>query len=116
MAAITSADVTKLQGYAEGDRTGKWVADVRRLKIVLSAQGGTAADIPASALGFAEIYSGYAYAFDDATNVRGAWIGVALDGSEIFPVDGVEATDADRTLRSNLTGDLYVVLRGRASA
>lgn len=112
MAAITSANVTKVHAYEEGARDGTFVEVVKDLIIALSSQGGTAGDIPASALGFAKIYSAVGMAFDDATNVRGAWVGVATDGSEIFPIDATQATDANRTLRANLTGSLYVRVTG----
>lgn len=113
MAAITSTNVTLIRPSRDvmgGDGCIKEKSS--DLKIVLSAQGGTAGDIPASTLGFGIIYFAHALALDDATNVRGAWVGVAIDGSEIFPVDAVVTTDANRTLRANITGTLYVRVTG----
>jgi hypothetical protein len=112
MAAITSANVTPSRTWETMGADGCVKEKTSDLAIVLSAQGGTAGDIPASALGFAKIYSAFGLAFDDATNVRGAWVGVAVNGSEIFPIDAVVSTDANRTLRANLTGTLYVRVTG----
>jgi hypothetical protein len=113
MAAITASNVTLLRSWEVASKSGARAEISKDLAIVLSAQGATAADIPASALGLSKIYSAVGLAFDDATNVRGAWVGVATDGSEIFPIDAVQATDANRTLRANLTGTLYVRVTGQ---
>jgi hypothetical protein len=112
MAAITASNVTLLRAWETAAKAGYTVEKTKDVSIALSAQGATAGDIPASALGFSKIYSAVALAFDDATNVRGGWVGVAVDGSEIFPIDAAQATDANRTLRANLTGTLYVRVTG----
>lgn len=112
MAAITSANVTVTRSWEVMDKGGQFQEKISDLVITLSSQGGTAGDIPATALGFAKIYYAVGKAFDDATNVRGAWVGVGTNGSEIFPVNACVSTDADRTLRASLTGTLYVRVHG----
>lgn len=116
MAAITSTNVVVTRAWDEGDRGGKVIQSVKQLIITLSAQGGTAADIPASALGFAEVYECYAYGLNVSGTMKGALTAIAIDGSEIFPIDVNQATDANRTLRANVTGDLYVTVKGRSAA
>jgi hypothetical protein len=113
MAAITYANVTDIESYDIGTRQGKLVSLRRRVAIVLSAQGGTAGDIPASALGFSEIFSATAKVLDVSGTPKGALVMVAVDGSELIPVDLNQATDANRTARANITGTLYVTIDGR---
>ena len=115
MAAITSANVVVTRSWEEGNRAGQLIQTTKQLIITLSAQGGTAGDIPASALGFEEVYEAYAYGLNVSGTMKGAVVGIALDGSEIFPVDMNQATDANRTLRANVTGDLWVTVKGRGS-
>lgn len=112
MAAITSSVVTLLRSWEQAAKGGYTVEKVKDLKIVLSTQGGTAGDIPASALGLSKIYSAVAQGLNVSGTQKGAVVGIATDGSEIFPVDMNQATDANRTLRANVTGDLYVRVTG----
>ena len=115
MAAITSANVTVIKGWDEGDRTMKWTDSLRRLKIVLAAQGGTVGDIPAAALGLAEIYGVSEATLDVGGTPKATLVFTALNGSELITADLTQATDATRADRANLTGNLYVTVRGRTS-
>lgn len=113
MAAITSSNVTRYRSYTVVDQAGAVQEKVSDLGIVLSAQGGTAGDIPAAALGFARINRAFATALDlGAGTVVGALVGTQTDGSELFPVDITQATDANRANRANLTGTLHVRVYG----
>lgn len=116
MAAITSANVVVTRGWDEGSKSGKVIQSVKQLIITLSSQGATAGDIPASALGFAEVYECYAYGLNVSGTMKGAMAMIAIDGSEIFPVNVNQATDANRTLRADVTGDLWVTVKGRSAA
>lgn len=112
MAAITSSNVTLIRTFQNVDRAGCVREKVSDLAITLSAQGGTAGDIPASALGFAVIYAAQALSATISSTMVGAVVCTAQDGSEIFPVDLTQATDANRANRANLTGTLYVRVFG----
>ena len=113
MGAITSANVTVARSWETVDAAGCIREKVSDLVLTLSSTGGTAADIPASALGFGVIYHACAQKFIDGSSVlRGALVGVGLLGAEIFPVDVTVDTDANRSLRGSLTGTLYVRVFG----
>jgi len=113
MAAITNSNVTEIESYDLGTRQGKLTALRRRVAIVLSSQGGTAGDIPASVLGFSEIYYANAMLLDVSGTPKAALVMVAKDGSEIIPIDLNQATDANRTARASITGTLYITIEGR---
>lgn len=115
MAAITAANVTLIRSWAAPDISGAQREVVKDVSIVLAAQGGTAGDIPASALGFALIHSCQAKELDVAGTPNGALVFVKKDGSELVPVDVNQATDANRTLRANITGTLYIRVSGHPS-
>jgi hypothetical protein len=78
MAAITASNVTILTDDTIGTASNKRVAVRRRLQIALTAQGGTAGDIPASVLGFDQIYSATPILFL-TTAPANACVGVTLD-------------------------------------
>ena len=107
MAAITFANVTDISSQEVGTKSGKLVALERRIKITLSAQGGTAGDIPASALGMSEIFSTSNATLDASGTYTARTIGISPTGSYLFP--GALADGAP----NNVTGDLYVTVRGR---
>jgi hypothetical protein len=115
MAAITSANVVVVKSWEDGDRSSKWTSSVRRLKITLAAQGATIGDIPAAALGFREIYDAYAATLMVANVPKGVIVCVDLLGTELVTVDINQATDATRGDRANVTGVLFVTVRGRAT-
>src|SRR5687768_4077712 len=101
MAAITSANVTKSRSWEAVSRSGSMVEVVKDLIITLSAQGGTAGDIPASALGMAKIYSVQATGLLTSSVMYGAVVGLNAAGDEIFPIALTDATDATRATRAN---------------
>lgn len=112
MAAITSANVTLVRSWAVPDIAGAQREVCKDLAIVLSAQGGTAADIPASALGFALMHSCAPQELDVSGTPKGSTVFVSKDGSELVPFDVNQATDANRTGRANITGTLYIRVTG----
>lgn len=116
MAAITSANVTRTRSYNNSDSGGAFVEVVKDLILTLSTQGGTAGDIPASALGMSKIYSCQWQAAVIAATTVAVYGGMEIDGSGIFPIDLTQATDANRTTRANLTGTVYVRVTGIQAA
>jgi hypothetical protein len=115
MAAITSSNVTVIHAYRLGDIGNKYQGVLKRLAIVLSAQGGTAADIPASVLGFSRMDSVSAAVLDVSGTPKGAWVGLSTDGLEIITFNANQAADANRTARADITGTLYVTVIGLAT-
>lgn len=111
---ITSSSVTTLHAYRMGDIGSKYQGVLKRLKIVLAGEGATAADIPASALGFSRIDSVSSAVLSVSDVPKGAWIGISVAGDELIPFDANQATDANRTARADITGDLYVTVIGLA--
>jgi len=112
MAAITSANVTTTSAWRMGDIGNKYQGVLKNLQIVLSSQGGTLGDIPASALGFTKILSVMTGILMVSTTPKGVVVGVASDGTELIPIDLTQATDANRTARANITGTLYISVLG----
>lgn len=115
MAAIASTAVTVTNSWDEGSKSGKVIQTVKQLQITLSGQGGTLLDIPAATLGFAEIYEAYAYGLNVSGTMKGAVVVVALLGTGINTVNMNQATDANRTLIADVTGVLYVTVKGRSA-
>lgn len=115
MAAITSSNVTVIHAYRLGDIGNKYQGVLKRLAIVLSSQGGTAADIPASVLGFSRMDSVSAAVLDVSGTPKGAWVGLSTDGLEIITFNANQAADANRTARADITGTLYVTVIGLAT-
>ena len=115
MAAITSANVTIYHARKVIDASGAQYELEFDAAIVLSGQGGTAGDIPAAALGLVRIHE----VTGGVTNATGTitLTGVATDfytnttggagGGEIitFPFGSSGS-------RGNITGTLYVRIRG----
>jgi hypothetical protein len=119
MAAISSANVSVIQAYEFGSRTGKSHGLRQILAITLSAQGGTAGDIPASALGLKQITNVQSLGAILSGNPRYVGVGVSALGSDsnyIYPVDLTQATDANRATPANITGTLYVMVEGIPAA
>jgi len=113
MAAITSSAVSLLRSWETIDRAGCVKEKTSDLAITLSAQGGTALDIPAATIGFNKIYSVNAFClYDGNVTSYGALAGMSYDGSDIFPVDLTQVTDANRINRANITGVWYVRVTG----
>jgi hypothetical protein len=77
---------------------------VSDLAIVLSAQGGTLGDIPASALGFAKIYNVNVQSVNNGggtSNDKGSDLGMYSDGSGLFWAAYADGSQA------NYTGTVY---------
>lgn len=115
MAAITASNVTVLDAYRIGDIGNKYRGVLKRLKITLASQGGTLNDIPASVLGFTRMDIVDAAILDVGGTPKGAWVGLSKDGLEVITFDPNQVTDANRTARANITGDLYVTIIGLAT-
>lgn len=113
MSAITSDNVTVVRKWMTRDASGGEREVVADLIIALWAQGGTAGDIPASALGLSYITVATPQQLDVSGTPKLATVGVATDGSELIPADVDQATDANRTGRANITGNLYIRVHGR---
>jgi hypothetical protein len=112
MAAITSANVTVERQWTTTDGTGGVVEVTKDLAIALTAQGATIGDIPASALGLSKIYSVQVHGANLGGIVKAAGMSRAYDGSELVPFDLLQATDANRGDRANITGTVYVRVSG----
>lgn len=112
MAAITSNNVTVIDAYRVGDFTNKQRAVYKRVKITLSAQGGTVGDIPASALGFSKFYDVSSAMLEVSSVPKAVLVFLNAAGTELITANLAQATDANRIDRANLTGDLYVTVYG----
>lgn len=116
MAAITASNVTLIRAWEVPTKAGSRAEISKDLKIVLSAQGATIGDIPASALGFSKLYSVFSQGLDISSNgvITATPVSLSITGSEIIPCTLTQATDANRGLREDITGDLYVRVTGQA--
>lgn len=115
MAAYTDIP-TVISQWEEGDRFGKRVRVVRRLSLALTAQGGTADTISATALGFRAGMLERATCIlftDGSANKRVVWC--FTDGTNLYIGDPTQATDANRGLPGNVTGTLIVEVAGQPS-
>lgn len=113
MAAVTSSNVTRISGYESGDRYGNRVEDVKIFDVVLSANGGTADDIPATLFGFTSFnWAEVVRAIDGSSAL--AWVSVMVeaDGAGILVSDPENATDATRGNPSNYTGTVRIRMGG----
>lgn len=114
MSAITTANVTDLDnsgGHAIGTPSGKLTGYRRRVSISLTAQGGTAGDIPASVLGFKRIKRAQVLYFLTAGSAN-ANVGVTLDAyadnNNLLTFTAVDGS----TAAANVTGTLAVDVEG----
>lgn len=112
MAAITSTAVTNVRTWREKPYGNRTVVH-RLLDIALSAQGGTSGDIPASVLGFKEIYDAHALLFT-AAGPAYSLVPVIVETNRdgLLTIDLTNATDASRTGAANVTGTLRVHVSG----
>lgn len=113
MAAITSSNVTALDssGYSVGTASGKLIEYRQRFSIALTAQGGTAGDIPASVLGFQRIRSVrllYFLTGGSANANVGVTISSDADNNSILTFTSTDAS----TAAANVTGTLAVEVWG----
>lgn len=115
MAAITSANVVIHQTYEVGTRSGKQLGVGVLATITLAAQGATAGDIPPSVFGLKQFL--FVQPLSATISAVKRWVpfGLAnfgLDDNYIFPVDLMQATDANRGIPANLTGTFTVYVEG----
>lgn len=115
MAAVASTDVTRVSGYESGDRYGRRIEDVKIFDVVLTANGGTANDIPATLFGFTTInWVQCVRALDDAgTPLLANLVPVVeADGAGFLVCNPETSTDADRGHPANYTGTIRVRMGG----
>ena len=117
MAAITSANVTLIT-RVEMKGKGILTEVMREVAIVLSSQGGTSGDIPASALSMVYVDKVEQIGFIDGSSALRYVPGVVEytttgHGTGILPIDLTNATDANRNLPANVTGTWRVRVYGR---
>lgn len=113
MAAITSAEVTQVAAWEEGDRQGKFVRVRKRLSLALTAQGGATNTIGAVALGFRSggLISAQCLLFTDGSaQKRVVWC--FTDGTNLYIGDPTDTTDATRGIPADVTGTLVVEVTG----
>lgn len=112
MAAITASNVTLLdsQTFPLGTASGKLMATRARMAIVLSAQGGTAGDIPASVLGFKQLFIARIISFVVAGTPKNIGIGLSAYAAD-NSIGTFTAVDGS-TSAANVTGTLNVEVEG----
>ena len=109
MAAVAQSAVTIIRSETVGTASNKWYENLVRASVVMSAQGGTAGDLVASLFGLAAIHSVFSYRFVTSAPAEAA-VAVTTDGTNIFTF----TTDDGATGPANVTGTLYLELRGRS--
>ena len=113
MAAITASAVTALDssGYSVGTASGKLIEYRQRFSIALTAQGGTAGDIPASVLGFQRI-TGVRLMYFLTAGLANANVGVTLsaysDSNSLLTFTAINGS----TAAADVTGTLAVEVWG----
>lgn len=115
MAAVASTDVTRVSNYSAGDRFGNRVEDIKIFDVVLSGNGGTADDIPATLFGFVTLnWVQCVRALDNAgTPLLANLVPVVeADGAGFLVCNPETATDADRGHPANYTGTIRVRMGG----
>lgn len=114
MAAITSANVTLIRSWEDGDRQSKFVQYQGVFDVVLSSQGGTAGDIPATAFGWTKIYAAICVrAIDNSAALAVIMPTVEVGDTGVLICDPENATDATRGNPTNYTGTVRLHLFGR---
>ncbi len=109
MANLAASGVTVNAAWSEGNVTGK--RHVAKLcSMVLSGQGTTTNTIPAAAFGLTFIESCTNAVKSDDTVIYPAV--PAHDGSAVLLMDVTNATDATRGAPADITGTLYITVRG----
>ena len=115
MAAITSSAITLLESSTEGTRQDKERGRLDRLAIVLSTQGATLGDIPASVLGFAEIY--WAWCFGANISAANNQVSVTIDTTTTtigVMSQSILTYTAGSATPANITGTILVEVFGRS--
>lgn len=116
MSAITSADVTNIKTWRQSIPGGTLLW--RLLDIALASQGGTANDIPASALGFKIIYTAQSCGLVGASaDLHCVPVVVEDDQEGILTINIEDSTDNTRSDPANppVDGDLRVLVCGLES-
>lgn len=114
--AAYSGTPTVLSQWEEGDRFGKRIRVVKRLSLSLSSQGGATNNIPATQLGFlaGQLQRSTCVLFTDGgAQKRVVWC--FTDGTYLYIGDPTQATDANRGIPGDVTGDLIVEVAGLPS-
>lgn len=106
MAAITSSNVTVYDVYDIGSKAGQLKGIKIRCGLALTAQGATAGDIPASALGLSVITLATGGFLDNGGTYTGILLGRNPSGSYLFPCLPADGTPV------NLTGTLHLHVEG----
>lgn len=113
MAAITSSNVTLISQW-EVAAKGGFNETIRIVDIALTAQGGTADDIPASVLGYSVINWAISLrALDGSSALHHIPVLLEADSAGLLTVDVENATDNARSDPANFTGTVRVMLAGR---
>lgn len=117
--AVTSSDVTILQSYDIGTRTGKSVGQRIYASVVITTDGASADDIPASAFGLKQITYVQCYgALISSAAAAGVFFvaDVGTDDNYIYPVNLEQATDADRNNPADVSGTYNLLIEGIPAA
>jgi len=115
MAAITSANVVLLESSIEGTRQDKERGRLDRLAITLSGQGAALGDIPASVLGFAEIYWAWSFGYNASSSNNQASVTIDATTTTIGVMSqSILTYTAGSATPANLTGVLLVEVFGRS--
>jgi hypothetical protein len=115
MAAITASNVTVLEVSEEGTKSSKGRGIILRCAVVLSAQGATLGDLPASAFGMSEIFWAWCFGFNNGGNNNQC--SVTVDATVTSP--GVNNTNiltysSGSATPANLTGTILLEIFGRS--
>ena len=117
MAAITASNVTIIDSWEVPSLGGKTILH-RVLDIVLSSNGGTANDIPASLLGFRSILAAQSIRYTaSGPAYHCVPVIVEADSEGLLTINLEQATDASRSDPANphVAGTLRVLVIGYRS-
>ena len=109
MAAITSSNVTIIEAWDVGTKSGQKRAVAVRCYATLSTQGATALDLPASAFGMSLIFEATGGTLDASGTYTAYALGVPPANTSVFPASYVDGSPI------NLTGNLYMTLTGQTA-
>lgn len=108
MANLASSNVTVISTWTNGGMNSRRNV-VKRVKWTGVTCGGATNLIPASAFGFSKFVAVHGAALLDASTKRVYPLTVSADGSYLYAVDVVNATDASRSAVADITpGSDYV--------
>ena len=107
MAAISASNVTVLENWDVGTKSGQKRGVAVRCYATLSTQGATALDLPASAFGMSTIVEATGGTLDATGTYTAQPLGVPPANTSVFPGSMVDGSPI------NLTGNLYMTLIGQ---